>query len=63
MILSEIETVTKLVAGTKAGISPDPINLKIFSYKVLDITLVDLPGLTKVAVGDQPHDIEVQIKT
>ena len=62
MILSEIETVTKLVAGTKAGISPDPINLKIFSYKVLDITLVDLPGLTKVAVGDQPHDIEVQIK-
>ena len=39
-----------------------PINLKIFSNKVLDITLVDLPGLTKVAVGDQPLDIEYQIK-
>ena len=29
---------------------------------VLDLTLVDLPGMTKVAVGDQPADIERQIK-
>lgn len=29
---------------------------------VLNITLIDLPGLTKVPVGDQPADIEVQIK-
>ena len=31
-----------------AGISPVPINLRIFSPKVLTLTLVDLPGLTKV---------------
>lgn len=29
---------------------------------VLNITLIDLPGLTKVPVGDQPADIEQQIK-
>lgn len=29
---------------------------------VLNLTLVDLPGMTKVPVGDQPADIETQIK-
>ena len=29
---------------------------------MLDLTLVDLPGLAKVAVGDQPADIEDQIR-
>jgi replication fork clamp-binding protein CrfC len=28
----------------------------------VDLTLIDLPGLTKVPVGDQPPDIELQIK-
>jgi replication fork clamp-binding protein CrfC len=28
----------------------------------LDLTLVDLPGLTRVAVGDQPKDINEQIR-
>jgi replication fork clamp-binding protein CrfC len=31
-----------------------PINLKIYSPNVLNLTLVDLPGITKVPVGDQP---------
>lgn len=39
-----------------------PINLKIYGPGVLNLTLVDLPGLTKVPVGDQPSDIERQIK-
>jgi dynamin 1-like protein len=29
----------------------------------LNITLVDLPGITKVPVGDQPSDIEARIRT
>ena len=29
---------------------------------VLNLTMIDLPGMTKVAVGDQPHDIEQQIR-
>ena len=38
------------------------MNLHIFSPNVLTLTLVDLPGLTKVPVGDQPKDIEKQIR-
>ncbi len=44
------------------GICSEPIHLKIFSPKVLTLSLVDLPGITKVPVGDQPEDIEVQIR-
>lgn len=32
------------------------------SLSVLNLTLVDLPGITKVPVGDQPPDIEYQIR-
>ncbi|KAF7233509.1 hypothetical protein EG68_09866 [Paragonimus skrjabini miyazakii] len=30
---------------------------------VLNLTLIDLPGMTKVPVGDQPPDIEMQIRS
>lgn len=61
-IRKEIERETDNVTGSNAGISPIPINLRIFSPNVLTLTLVDLPGLTKVPVGDQPRDIENLIK-
>ena len=32
------------------------------SSPVLNLTLIDLPGITKVPVGDQPADIESQIR-
>uniref|UniRef100_A0A8D3CLL6 Dynamin-1-like protein n=1 Tax=Scophthalmus maximus TaxID=52904 RepID=A0A8D3CLL6_SCOMX len=44
------------------GISDEPIHLKIFSPHVVNLTLVDLPGITKLPVGDQPKDIELQIR-
>lgn len=44
------------------GICADPIHLKIFSPNVLTLSLIDLPGITKVPVGDQPDDIEEQIR-
>ena len=50
------------MTGSNKGISQVPINLRVFSPKVLNLTLVDLPGMTKVAVGDQPQDIEKQIR-
>ena len=34
----------------------------MFFFTVLNITLIDLPGMTKLPVGDQPADIEQQIK-
>ncbi|XP_026991678.1 dynamin-1-like protein isoform X3 [Tachysurus fulvidraco] len=61
-IRQEIEVETERISGTNKGISSEPIHLKIFSPHVVNLTLVDLPGITKVPVGDQPKDIEVQIR-
>lgn len=58
----EIEAETDRMAGSNKGICPEPINLKIYSTRVVNLTLVDLPGMTKVPVGDQPEDIELQIR-
>ncbi|KAI9489633.1 dynamin-A [Zychaea mexicana] len=62
-IRQEIERETSRLAGGNKGISRQPIHLRIYSPKVLTLTLVDLPGLTKVPIGDQPQDIEKQIRT
>ncbi|KAH8995110.1 dynamin protein dnm1 [Lactarius hatsudake] len=62
-IRREIEQETFRVAGQNKGVSKLPIHLRIHSPNVLDLTLVDLPGLTKIPVGDQPSDIERQIRT
>uniref|UniRef100_A0A672I1Z5 Interferon-induced GTP-binding protein Mx n=1 Tax=Salarias fasciatus TaxID=181472 RepID=A0A672I1Z5_SALFA len=58
----EIEAETDRITGSNKGISPIPINLRVYSPHVLNLTLIDLPGMTKVAVGDQPVDIEHQIR-
>ncbi|XP_012888863.1 PREDICTED: dynamin-1-like protein [Dipodomys ordii] len=61
-IRQEIENETERISGNNKGVSPEPIHLKIFSPNVVNLTLVDLPGMTKVPVGDQPKDIELQIR-
>lgn len=61
-VREEIERETDRVTGSNKGISPIPITLTIYSEKVVNLSLVDLPGITKVPVGDQPPDIEVQIR-
>ncbi|XP_039247283.1 dynamin-2 isoform X3 [Pipra filicauda] len=61
-VRQEIEAETDRVTGTNKGISPVPINLRVYSPHVLNLTLIDLPGITKVPVGDQPQDIEFQIR-
>lgn len=47
-IREEIERETSRLAGGNKGISRMPIHLRVYSPKVLNLTLVDLPGLTKV---------------
>uniref|UniRef100_A0A8C9TG36 dynamin GTPase n=1 Tax=Scleropages formosus TaxID=113540 RepID=A0A8C9TG36_SCLFO len=61
-VRQEIEAETDRLTGQNKGISPVPINLRVYSPNVLNLTLVDLPGMTKVPVGDQPPDIEHQIR-
>ncbi|CAL1539543.1 unnamed protein product [Lymnaea stagnalis] len=62
LVRKEIEDETDRVTGSNKGISNIPINLRVFSPNVLNLTLIDLPGMTKVPVGDQPADIEQQIR-
>lgn len=62
-IKREIDLETLRIAGKNKGISKLPIHLKVYLPNVLNLTLVDLPGLTKVPIGDQPTDIEIQIKS
>ena len=61
-VRKEIERETDRLAGSNKGILNEPMYLKIFSIHVLTLTLVDLPGITKVPVGEQPEDIEGQIR-
>ncbi|XP_051470186.1 interferon-induced GTP-binding protein Mx-like [Apus apus] len=51
-----------IVAGTRGAISGELISLEIWSPDVPDLTLIDLPGIARVAVGNQPKDIGEQIK-
>ncbi|KAJ2253348.1 Dynamin- GTPase protein [Coemansia sp. RSA 455] len=59
----EIERETDRLAGSNKGIVKTPIHLRISSADVLNLTLVDLPGITKIPVGDQPSDIESQTRS
>ena len=61
-IREEIECETNRGIGTNKGVSDKQIRLKICSPHVLTMTLVDLPGITRVPVGDQPADIEKRIR-
>ncbi|NXV18083.1 MX protein, partial [Cepphus grylle] len=63
---SEVERAIReaqnVVAGNRGAISGQLISLEIWSPDVPDLTLIDLPGIARVAVGDQPKDIGEQIK-
>ncbi|XP_075104931.1 dynamin-related protein 3A-like isoform X1 [Nicotiana tabacum] len=61
-IRCEILVETAKEVGVNKGVSDKQIRLKICSPNVLNITLVDLPGISKVPVGDQPSDIEARIR-
>lgn len=47
-VREEIDRQTEKVAGAKKNIVDKPISLRIYSPNVLNLTLVDLPGITKV---------------
>lgn len=57
-IKQEIQNETDRAAGRNCGITDDPILLRIFSNKVVNLTLVDLPGIARIPIGDQPSNIE-----
>ncbi|XP_027334094.1 dynamin-related protein 1E isoform X3 [Abrus precatorius] len=63
LVRQEIQDETDRVTGKTKQISPIPIHLSIYSPNVVNLTLIDLPGLTKVAVEGQPESIVQEIET
>ena len=53
-----IEALTDEVCKSNKNIIDKPIILNVYSPTCPDLTLVDLPGITRVPVGDQPENIE-----
>ncbi len=53
-----IEQLTEEVCAGEKNIVDKPIVLNVFSTTCPDLTLIDLPGITRVPVGKQPKNIE-----
>ncbi|XP_038683908.1 dynamin-related protein 1E-like [Tripterygium wilfordii] len=63
LVRKEIQDETDRVTGKTKQISPVPIHLSIYSPNVVNLTLIDLPGLTKVAVEGQPESVVQDIES
>jgi len=48
-VRAEISRATDEMCGRNKAVAPQPISLRIFSPTVTNLTLVDLPGMTKVS--------------
>ena len=55
-----ISMLTDKIAGATKGIVDNPIILNIFSNTCPDLTLIDLPGITRIPIANsgQPDNIE-----
>ncbi|CAD2092265.1 dynamin-like protein, putative [Plasmodium vinckei brucechwatti] len=59
-VREHINSLTDQIAGTNKGIIDEPIILNIYSTGCPDLSLIDLPGITRVPLknSDQTDDIE-----
>ncbi|KAG5248551.1 dynamin-related protein [Salix suchowensis] len=60
-IADAITVATDEIAGSGKGISNTPLTLVVKKKGVPDLTMVDLPGITRVPVHGQPENIYEQI--
>ncbi|KAL1532718.1 dynamin GTPase [Salvia divinorum] len=60
-VVNEINCATQEIAGQGKGISNTPLTLVVKKKGVPDLTMIDLPGITRVPVKGQPEDISEQI--
>lgn len=62
-IRAEIEAETARYLKSKGvAVSPDPIHLTVYSPNVPNLTLVDMPGLTKIPIDGQPKTIVKELE-
>ncbi|XP_077335908.1 interferon-induced GTP-binding protein Mx2-like [Lithobates pipiens] len=58
----EVRKAQDFIAGAGSGVSDELITLEVISPNVPDLTLIDLPGITRVAIGNQQADTGHKIK-
>lgn len=51
-VCDNIISLTDKVAGSSKNIVDKPIVLQVYSHTCPDLTLVDLPGITRIALSD-----------
>jgi len=57
-VREKIESLTNEEAGGQKNIVDKEIVLTVYSANSPDLTVIDLPGITRNPVGDQPKNIE-----
>ncbi|KAF4095133.1 hypothetical protein G5714_024211 [Onychostoma macrolepis] len=62
LVQNRVETAQNELAGKGVGICDELITLEVMSPDVCDLTMIDLPGIARVPVKEQPDDIGNQIK-
>ena len=58
IIKEKITELTNLTCGNNKNIIDEPLILNIYSQTCPDLTIIDLPGISRVPVGNQPKNIE-----
>lgn len=57
-VYAKIQEMTEKLCGTNKNIVDNPITMKVYSQTCPDLTIIDLPGITKIGIGEQGKDIE-----
>ena len=57
-IKDKINKYTDSICGNNRDIKDSPLIINIFSQTCPNLTIIDLPGISRVPVGDQPKNIE-----
>lgn len=60
VVKKRIEQLTDKDAGNKKGIIEQPILLTVYSKNVPDLSMVDLPGITKIPIKDSDHPDNIE---
>lgn len=60
-VAEHVERLTNELAGASKAVVNKPLELTVFRSEQMDLTLIDLPGITRLARDDQSEDIEEKI--
>ena len=57
-VSAEVESLTSQIAGTTKDVRSEQIELTVYRQNQDDLTIIDLPGMTRISLKGQHEDIE-----